>query len=139
MPSLRWSGACLSSLLPLLMFSSVLCVCPAHPLPFNPPFTMTIAACRDPLPCIAPTTAGYWQGPFHCLNPPWTIKGLAGLARPPCKQPTPHLLCLSAILSGKEAGELLGLCTLVLSGLKEEGLGFMFPIACDSFNGQENC
>lgn len=27
----------LSRLPPLLMFSSVLCVCPAHPLPFNPP------------------------------------------------------------------------------------------------------
>lgn len=95
---------CLLSLPPLLMFSSVLCVCPAHPLPFNPPFTMTMAACRDPLPCIALTTAGYWQGPIHCCNLPRTIKRLAGPARPPCKQPAPHLLCLPSLLPGTEAG-----------------------------------
>lgn len=34
-----------------------------------PPFIMTIASSGEPLPCTALTTAGYWQGPFHCCSP----------------------------------------------------------------------
>lgn len=123
-----WGGQVFASfsLPPLLMFSSVLCVCPAHPLPFKPPFTITIAACRDPLPCIALTTTGYWQGPIHCCNPPQTIKSLAGPAKAPlpCKHPTSCLLCLLGIIPG-EGGrmvELLGLCTWFCQGWGGRGL-----------------
>lgn len=101
----------------------VLCVCPAHPLPFKPPFTMTIAAYRDTLPCIALTTAGYWQGPIHSCNPPRAIKSLAGPARPPCKQPNTTLV-VSAGYTTRDRGrivELLGLCTGFCLGWKRRG------------------
>lgn len=105
-----------------LMFSSVLCVRPAHPPPFKPPFTMTIAACWDPFSCIALTTAGYWQGPIHCCNPPQTIKTLANQLGPPLTAIT-HLLCLLAILPG-EGGrvEQLGLCTWFCQRWKRRGM-----------------
>lgn len=119
------------------VFPCFMCVLPIlfHSVP---PFTMTIAACWDPLPCIVPTTAGYWQGPFHCCNPPWTIKDLARQARPPSKEPTPHLLCL-LYYQGRRQESCWVYALWFLSGLKGEGLGFMYLIACNSLNGQENC
>lgn len=99
------------------VFLCFMCVCPAHPPPFKPPFTMTIAACWDPFPSIALTTAGYWQGPIHCCNPSQTIKTLVRSA-------ITHLLCLPAIVSveGGRVVKLLGLCTWFCQRWKRRGL-----------------
>lgn len=112
-----------SSPSPSHVFLCFMCVCPGHPLLFKPEFTMTIAACWDPLLSVAPTTAGYWWGPIQCLNLPQTIKSLAEPTRAPCKRTASHLLCLLGERSGEigQDGRAVGFMYLVLSEVREEG------------------
>lgn len=138
-PSLRWSCVCLPP--SPLMCSSVSSACPAHPPPFRPSFTITMAACWDLLPCIGLTTAGCWQGPIHVHSPPWTIKTPVRLAgSPPWTDNITVVVSADYNIRGRrQAGRAAGFMHFILFEVKREGFGFMYPTGqrC-SLNGQEN-